>query len=541
MNLSLPQTKTGYSTLSQVIIVAVWILLTTNILWSLNKGLIFHDESWELLHYRNGVPTIDYSNWHRVLKFLYVENLIHLRLITFSVISLSAFFLGYVSCKVFKFQMPSWIAGLMFIIFQFFLYAPVKLVPSYTNMNSVVINISVSFFLLFVSREQDNLKLIYLFLSGFFISTLPFILVTNTLIIALLGMVIFMVSESPYRIKYCVIYVLSLLIYPFCYFTIIQSPDQFWGKYKEASHYLTFDSDYGLFGIVKWHLKWILHLIKLPLPIFLISIFLIKRDKIEKMYRHIAIGILTSLILIQLYQDVTFSASMFSVSLWYVLLSILLLVTWKDLQLNRPLLIIILFLITLPYFASLGTVVRFQFKATSFFSYIALGLLCMQQFAKRTFDTSTWSSFLFVICTLTFFSYNFRSSWTNYRTTEQTEKLHFNEKVGHIMLDPYRVAELESLKPYMYGNEKVMVSHENLWGYVYLLNAKPLYLPFRFKEKYFYYYLDKNDESPLEVTYVEMKRKPFSSSFKKYLSGLHDDDKILQIIDLGQFIIYRFV
>ena len=147
---------------------------------------------------------------------------------------------------------------------------------------------------------------------------------------------------------------------------------------------------------------------------------------------------------------------------------------------------------------------------------------------------------LFSICVLVFFSYNFRKGWSNYNVFNQTEVFAINKEKGQLMLDAGRVAELGKLRPYLYNNDCVMTSHENMWGYIYLNNATPLYLPFRFKENYFYYYIKKHDVDPTSITYVELKRKPFPESFKKYLSVITDEKHELEMIDLDQFMVYQF-
>ncbi len=527
-----------FTSMIGALIILVWVCLTINIIWTLNRGLIFHDESWELLQYQQGAQTIDYSNWHRVLQFLYIDNLFQLRLLTFGIISSSAFFLGYTSSRLFDFPLASWIIGLLFIVFQFFLNSPVKLVPSYTNMNFVLINIAVSFLLLFIFEKRELLKIIFIGLCSFFISILPFVLVTNTVIIGVLFVFIFIYSAKN-KLKYCVIFILCLFIYPVIYFKFIQSPSHFWEKYEEARYYLSIDADYGLYGIFKWHAKMLIHFLQVPLLIFFLFKLKYLKIKFTKNGNYMLMALFLGLLLIQLYQDVTFKFSQFPVTLWYLLFFLMLWASWKELWQKKPDLILVLFFASLPYFASLGTVVRFQLKAASFFPYLAIAILFLIKH-NYSFRPVILFTALSMVSVAVFFSYNFRTGWSNYNVLDQTERFSISQNKGDLYLDRQRVKSLEEVRPYIGNNEKVLVSHENVWGYVYLLNARPLYLAFRFKENYFYYFLQRKNESPYSITYIELKRKPFPETFKTFLNGKQSSDYSLQIVDLNEFRIYTF-
>ena len=209
-------------------------------------------------------------------------------------------------------------------------------------------------------------------------------------------------------------------------------------------------------------------------------------------------------------------------------------------MMNKASLILILFCATLPYFASLGTVVRFQLKAASFFPYLAISILCLIRY-NYSIKPAVFFYTLFLVGVLVFFSYNFRTGWSNYNVRKQTQHFTINDAKGHLYLEPYRVNELNALKPYLKDNDSVMVSHENVWGHVYLNNAKPVYLPFRFKEKYFHYFIEKYKINAISITYVEMKRKPFPGSFKDFLKALQSDRYSLRIVDLDEFNVYLFV
>ena len=520
-----------------VAIVVTGLIMIANIIWTLDKGLIFHDESWELLNYQAGAHTIDYSNWHRVLHFLYTDNLFHLRLITFGIISSSAFLLGLAANRLLELPYPAWVIGILMIIFQFFLNSPVKLVPSYTNMNLVSINMSVAAFIFFHIEKRKSLRVLALVICSFFISILPFVLVTNVTVIGALFILLMVITERGKRWRYALVFTTSVLIYPAIYFVSIESPVLFWEKYREATLYLSMDADYGLFGLLKWHAKLMLHFIQFPAAVLLLAFLLEK--KLNPYLQFLLKGVVILLIALQLYKDSTFQFSQFPVTLWYVLLLALLWQQRKQLWEDKIALAWVLFFSLLPYFASLGTVVRFQLKATAFFPYLAVTILYL---LNRQQDKRMMQIFaaLSLYCVLVFFSFNFRTGWSNYNVLNQKVRYEISDKKGVVYLEQYRVDRLKELAPYLKNNPCVITSHENVWGYVYLLDSKPLYISFRFNPKFFYYFIKEHDVDQYAITFVELNRKPFAEGFKDFLNGQQTPAHQLEKIFLSEFTIYKY-
>ena len=147
---------------------------------------------------------------------------------------------------------------------------------------------------------------------------------------------------------------------------------------------------------------------------------------------------------------------------------------------------------------------------------------------------------LLAVCFFNFLSYNLKRGWPNFNWFEQNERYEISSEKGHLYIERERKNELVQLAPYLKNRHKVMVSHENLWGHVLLLNAHPIYLPFRFKEKSFYYFLQQHEIPLTSITYLELKRKPFPESFIQQLHEQSVGQTALEVQEIGDFRLYSF-
>jgi hypothetical protein len=522
------------------LVVVLFLALVANMVWWFDKGLIFHDEGWSLMHFREGINTVDYSNWHRVGRFLYSENLFLTRMTTFCGVAFSAFILGLTFAPFIGKSATRWVLALLFVVFQLFLSAPVMFIPNYGTLNIIAVNLSTAGLLFYLKTAKLSLQLAGLFFSGFFTGTLPFIQITSSLLLPLLLLVQFLIGKTATRSRDLTVLAIGMLSYPVLYFMMVQSPADFLAKFLEATKHLSMDEDYGLFGLVKWNAKLLLHFAGLPAAIVILA--LLKAGICSgtgfRLFLSLILGILAG---IQLYLDVTFPFSQFPVTLWYCLLFISIWMAREHLNRDRSALVLVIFFTTLPYFASLGTVVRFQLKAISYFPHIAMAILLVLSWGRLTL-IKAWFSFLTMAAVLTFFSFNFRIGWAGYRITDQTEAWSLSDVNSKLRLDPARVASLDHLSPYLRGKSGVIVSHENLWGYVWLLNAKPQYLHFRFNPEYFKHFVGLNGTQKLySTTFLELKWKPFSKEFLEWLEEAQRDGWKLKCVEVERFTIYTFV
>jgi len=238
-----------------IIVAMVSIAIILNIIWWFDKGLIFHDEAWQLLNFRPGINTVDYSNWHHVGAFLFSENLFLTRLLTFGLLFSSAFLFGGMVKRFIDVRIPWWVLALLFAISQFILNAPVLMLPSYVNLNVAAVNLSMAAFLLYLSSNRSNVQIAALAASGFFIGTLPLIQITNSLFLPVLLSLVLVIGHPGSGRRDITVLILGMLTYPLLYFTLIQSPAEFILKFREAINYLNIDDDYGWFGIFRWHAR----------------------------------------------------------------------------------------------------------------------------------------------------------------------------------------------------------------------------------------------------------------------------------------------
>lgn len=506
------------------------------IFWSLNRGLVMLDEAFYLLHMEENASPIAISNWYVFAKPLFDMDLLHLRFIVFSWLALSAFFLGYSFSSYWDFGWPAWFSGILAVFAHFVLSIPVQYVPNNVTFNIFFIYSSLGFLFFALSKKGNKaIAWLFLLLSGFCLGFLPFVMVTNTPMIGLFLIAVFLFFRGKQPFTHTIFWFLGVLLAVVSFFLVFQSPEIFIADFKEAMTFTQYLGSHGLRPLIQWHVDTLIYFLGMPLALTLILYYWANESLNEKSWSNILIRSLGVILLLTLLVfDLTSRKGVFSSSLFYILVFATSLILMAKKVKWDPKYLSLILLAVVPYFATLGTDVPFQVRTAGYFVVLILLVIAMLQVIPlKKFNLLFLC--LLVIVFLNFLSYPFREGWARYKLVAQTEKYTLPNGKGQIKLSPKVFENTVAISPYLTGKSQVVISHPNLWGYVYLSGAQALNLHFMPNEAYIQYFLEKQVIDLNSLTFMEGKLIRFSETFISNMMGSENYDKI----DLGDIIIYQ--
>lgn len=512
------------------------LMILAIIIWSLNRGIVMLDEAFYLLHLEGNAYPIAISSWFVLAKPFSGFDLLHLRIIIFTWLALSAFFLGYSFSSYWDFGWPAWFSGILTVLAHFVLAIPVQYVPNNVTFNILFIYTSLGFLFLALSMKGNKPKVwFFLLLSGFCLGFLPFVMVTNSPMIGVVLVMVFLFFWGSQSFTHTMIWFLGVLLAIACFFIAFQSPEVFIADFSSAMTFSQYLGSHGLRPLIQWHVDTLIYFLGMPLALALVLYFWANESINEKTWNNILIKILGVILLLTLLIiDLISRKGVFSSSLFYILVfatTLILLakkVKWDPKYLSLVLLAVI------PYFATLGTDVPFQVRTSGYFAVLILLVTAMLQVIPLK-KFKLFFLFLLGIVFLNFLSYPFREGWARYKLVAQTEKYTLPNGKGHVQLSPKVFENTTAISPYLSGKSQVVISHPNLWGYLYLSGGQALNLHFMPNEAYIRYLIREKSIQVNTLTLVEGKLIPFSDNFKSEILA----QGIFERIDLGELIVYR--
>lgn len=497
------------------VIIGGAMMLSLIIFWSLDKGLIMLDEAFYLLHFQEGAYPIAYSNWFILAKPLYIKNLYVLRILVFSWLVMSSFFLGFAFSKYWRFKWPAWFTGILAVFAQFILSIPVQYVPNNVTFNILLIYSSLGFlFLSPLYRDRKFTPFLLLILSGFCIGFLPFTMITNTPLMGVLLVAVYVFFKDNQPLMKSIAWAIGVFISIFSYFFWLQPWEEFVFKFQEAVTYTKYMGSHGIRPLIQWHLDTLQYFMGMPLALSLILYYWGKGSfKTENLTNSIIKVLGLSLLLILLVMDITSRIGIFPTTLFYVFSTSALFILlgkkqqWEGRYFGLALLALV------PYFATLGTDVAYQIRSVGYFSALLLMLIALLDLIK--IEKYEWLLVgLFGIVFLNFLTYPFREGWARYSIVNQTEKFDLPNGQGTIKLNAATKEKVNSISPYLNGKKNVVISHPNLWGLLYLSGGQALALNFMPNEDYIQYFSNEKGIDLKTLIFVEGELIQFSEKFK---------------------------
>ena len=271
-------------------IVVVLSVLIVNYI-ALGNNLIPSDEGWYLCLLRD-CPVFGTTRFHLLFKGIFGSNIHAIRICNFSLSIIGAFFfafgLGYYFVNRLLHQEQQKRKWLFYLVALGIVYCGqmgIVSCPSlnYISLNIVIAEIGMGFLLIGLVRE----KWIYYVCSGFAISFLFPVMITNVLIIPVMCIVIWLLSSNKKR--HLLAFIGGCLLFVIYYLAVIESPKSVFefllnGTTQTVSRG---SSDYGVIFLVKWLVKVGLYMFRCAL----IALLLYAQYYVIRYKTHLAIGV----------------------------------------------------------------------------------------------------------------------------------------------------------------------------------------------------------------------------------------------------------
>lgn len=494
------------------------------VFWLLDKGMVFSDEAFFILHTIPGFAKSGLTYWYILYSpFIFDNYLItNYVLVIFSIVSV--FFMGYACASYLKFPVSPILVGVWCILSQFILYSPTVISTNHSSINYLIFNCliaSLSFFLL-------NKKNIFLLLLGFFLTSLIFVFITSTIFIIPLLIFLYLNNKKEFW-KQIIWIVMGSLIMISYYFIFLQTPHDFISGIVKAIELLKHDATHGSSGLVIWHKKIIAKLLMILPLILIFSIKTLRR------YWFMIIFLIGSFLIIFyiIYPGFIHRSAMVPTFSFYFLAIIILIESFKN-EISIKFCYALLLLI-LPYFASFGTDMDLFIKSTFYFPFILVPSLYLGLQLNSKVGNLLSISFISItiIAMFTFFTYPFRYTWDKeYKPIEQNIAYEFRGST--IYFDSEKIQKLNEAKSFVQGEKNILVSDPKLWGYVLVLGGKPPLLYYKFND-YVLKFIEENNLSKQKLIFLEDHQNPFKREVFQKFSG---DEFILKKIELSSFNVY---
>ena len=488
---------------------------------NLNKGLIFNDEAYYLLHFRDfqKVITVDASNFFRIFQPFYTDNIFHFRVITYLLLNSTTFLLFFLAAKYFVLKIHPILIGSLGILFNFISWGATNIVLHQYIGNKVLTNLSLCFLLLYLLNRKSFL----LIFSGFFLGILMFDGIPHVTIFLPVGLFLLLNFWKIER-KNILYFGIGVLIAVLVYFTFIQKFSDFVSQLEYLKIYQQFHTKQHPKSFFFYWFAKVLGLIFFPgiLAIFLIHRF--ARNRIKSINNLIWIVAFITILSLFFYPFVYLN---------YLLLLLLLYRYWlSENSFAYKTFLTLLFLT--QFCLAFGSGAYFEGRSGQYFIYFILTIVVI---LSSLYDFRYFLAFViycvFQVALLPDFVHT--KGWKDFVFTEQTEPVKIN---GHdLLLDKKRKNDIEDLRPFLQNQPKVIYSNNHLVGYLYILDAYPP-IPYYFTlKKYVKFILDKKGDQPDDYIYLESNDYPFSPKEIIPLQFVNHPENF-RVVKSGRFTLY---
>ena len=492
----------------------VYLLITIFIIiWTLNKGLVFSDESWYFLHWKQFSQT-GTSEWPAYAKLFFPQDLLAIRYITFSLLIFSGVLLSVGLTKFFRLKQvikvaPITIAGL------FIFWSPVQFVPNYITFNMFIFNAGIGFYLLMLSSDRLFSKYVWGIFSGFVFGQLFFIMITNTPYIGVLLISLFLLKEHrKYFFHYCIALVAGIFLAFVFFFVVIKPFNEYLSDMNMAVALLETDRSHGIKFILKWIKETGIYVTRdIIISAFLMYFIYTGIDK-AKIIKHLSALVLAGYIVFLLALNLLLDKFHFTTpSPVFILILFLALMIiekrkWQEL-------VVICVLVLSTFCASLGTDVRFNVRSTLYLAPLIAVIFIY--FGQEEFKKINWVLHVLILFALIRFStdFIFTPGWQGYIIKDQKIELKTIGINVDVKLDKDKIEEIKEIKDLIPPHSEALTNKKASWGYFYLLNLDLQYYYFDFNEIEWRNYLSSGGRNFKELYLLENKSIPFPESVTK--------------------------
>ncbi|KMQ68240.1 hypothetical protein ACM39_10385 [Chryseobacterium sp. FH2] len=482
-----------------------------------------NDEAYYLAHFRDfrNVLTVDATNYFRIFQVFYTDNIYHFRIITFLLLNLSSYLLFFLVSKYYKLKISPFLFGLLGICLNFLTWRATIVVLNQYHGNTILINLTISFLVLFLLYR----KKIFLVVCGFFLGIFIFDGVPHVItIFPITAFIVYNFWKSSKSIV--LVFGGGILLGIIFYFSFIESLSTFIKQLEYVKIYKHFHRKQHPIRFYFYWVAFVIGFVAVPLALslFLINKYLVKLKKIHVfdyilLVSGIAIGIM------YFFYD--------NLHILYVFLGLLIyrfFLTNEILE-KKTFLLVLYFL---PFGMAFGSGFYFHIRGGMYqlYYFLALSIILINLYQIRTYSIYVLT---LIVCFIIYPEFIHDKGWKDFVYTEQTEKVKIN---GHdLYLDMHRKKDVEDLRPYLENQKNVIYSSNHLMGYLYILNAKPpIYYYFTLKD-YIQFIIKKVGKTPDDYIYIESNDYPFSPKEIVPLKFVSHPENY-NVVKAGRFTLY---
>ncbi|WP_326981880.1 hypothetical protein VUJ46_16825 [Chryseobacterium sp. MYb264] len=487
-----------------------------------NKGFVMNDEAYYLFHFKNlpDMITIDSTNYFRIFKVFYTENIYHFRIISFLLLNVSSFLLYFVIAKYYALKIPSLLFGFLGTSINFLTWQGTIVVLNQYHGNTILTNLSLTMLVIYLISQRKWL----LYCSGFFMGILLFDGIPHSItIIPVFLFIAFNFWKKEKKAVY--LFIAGVITAILFYFTFIEDFSFFIKQFEYIKMYKTFHTKQHPKRFFIFWFALVIGVVLLPLSciIYIMEKKKIKKEIIDKILLYSGIALVLG-----------FMLGLSNLYLIYILIGILLYRFFrvKEIALEKRTLAIMIAL--LPFGLAFGSGFYFHIRGGLYqiFYLLSINIVIISLYSYRTYLIYL-AGFLYQFILYPQFLYD--KGWKDFVYVEQTEPVKIN---GHdLYLDKERKKDLDDLRPYLQNQPNVVYSSNHLMGYLYILNAKPpIYYYFALK-KYVEHVIYKNGKTPDDYIYLESNDYPFTSKEIIPLQFVAHPEKY-KVVKAGRFTLY---
>lgn len=508
-----------------------------------NKGFVFDDEAWCMFLIKDipsgSAPTVFFK-----LLFNFSKGDIYntrLYFLIFEIISYLIFSYGiYLFFKKdYQIKKNDYIFIFLITFIGFSIFSPpVCYIPNYIGLNKTLIPLIIGLNLIIYSKEFNHYSsLSIMFLSGFLSGFQPFIMITTSSVILLFLVLHYYNISKKEIVKYYFTYLLGIISSFLFYFIFIESFNVFLENeiFKNINHYskAKVNEPHGILPILRWGgitLQYLLFNILVPA---LALIYISKLNFNKKLKLLFNILFFFSIVLFSYFEIFKGEHSFASIAPFYILYSFFLIkdiVYFRDIN-CKTITLIILFVI--PILISLGSDVAFKTRATDYVGILFPFLYL--KYMKTSNKNKVLALILLSIYIMNYSSMFYRKNWGGFTYSQQNYHLNTLGINQNLMVDQLNFNNIKLLQQKIKKESDIVISNKRLWGYTYLLNAKPLCYNFRATNNQM---ITNINESNLdEITLFETDYAKFDTDFFKSIK-LNTKYKVSKISKLEIFTVY---
>ena len=460
-----------------LIIIAVAVIAVR--LFFLNKGMIFSDDAWYATLLRDTPQTNEPTRFFLLFKYMPTGNIFFLRLFIITLLLGSVLFFGfsiYRYMKVKKANVSLWLC--LSSPFIAMIYVPVIQTPNYIIINQIIGLISTGLLLLFLTNKKSWILLIISFILSFLFASQ----ITCLSMLPAFYAVVLINAEN--KVKDTIYFVVGGILFIIYYLLFVESLSDIF-NFVKAQTVESVDAgsgDYGIGFLKDWLIVAICYYAKYIVGALLCFILL---KLIDKHIHHSIIAAITSFISILVVFKYTvgyilpvnnesflYEHGIIWIILFYLLIK-------KRGELDKASWSVVFLCILMPLMLSFGTNVQFHIRQVAYLSLVAPFVIVL---LKPSIKVK--AVLLLALVALCFqFEKNLNGkNWFGDVYLDQTNSVSSIGIDQNVKVSISEIERLKYVKTYLKDGEECFLSNK-CWGYVYLLNLKPLSYSFRLPEE----------------------------------------------------------